>query len=1121
MVIFAFGLPEFRRPRPLRSHLVIVVALLLITSFGHGGQTTPAQPVPHFRNTAPGVHYVGSKICAGCHYQIYRDFSRTEMGNSMFLPGRLAELGWLTQPVDFVNQHHNRHYQIFSRGSKVFESEYQLDSNGNEIFRHTEELAYVIGTGANGATPIVQRGDYLFQAPISYYSGTKSWDLSPNYEVRDLGFGLPVTSDCVGCHSGRTQPVRDTENKYQNPAVLEPAIGCERCHGPGELHLAERQMGKPVPSGADTSIVNPAKLPFWLADNICMNCHEGDIRSFQPGKSWDDFRPGTPLNDTVTILKAPIDPKATQSPLLEHYYSMTLSRCYRGSGGKLGCQSCHDPHVEPSAEAAPEYFRGRCLQCHTERSCTLDLQKRLAAEPLDACTNCHMAKRPALTVSHSTLTDHRILRAADEPYPKSAFAESLPGTGLIHINAIPGKPDSVPPVALLRAYRNQIVRSRLEYKDYYFVSLDRLIKAGSQDAFVLSAIAQKAASDGDMPKAVRFARQALEHGPASENDYELLSTFLARAGDSAGSIRALKQGLAIAPYSDGLYEDLTERELASNHNDEAAATLQRGLELFPEDAVLREAAQQISARQHFEKGIAQFRQRNFPAALDELRVAAQADPNNAEAHDYIGVILGESGKLEEAEAEFQQAAKLDPAFPDPHFHLGLAHLKAGSTDAAISEYQEALLLNPRMVEAQYGLSEICGKLGDADGAIRLLRQVTQAEPDFAEAHYNLGLNLWNRYKTSNGLRQKGELDEAAQELRKATELEPTQPGAFLALGELLADKGDLGPSVESLQKALALQPANAELHYNLGLCLRLKGDLNAAAAEFRATLKFAPQYALAHRSLGLVLRESGDLEAAATELRLAVAELPDDPQGHHLLGTVLLRQNDLQGAIAELRKAVELNPNLAEARASLSQALRKAGRNDNSQQEAAALKQINAATSGQGQAMILIETAAQNTKGKEFSAAVSNLQQAVALSPNLVEAQYQLGVALRQSGDLQKSEEALRRVLQLDPNHAQAHLELGLVLAQRGDSAQGASELRRAVQLAPSLTQAHTALGKLAESSKDWATAIREYQAAAAWNPQDRQTHIDLARSLKASGHVQEAAREMQLAEKLGSHPAR
>ena len=165
---------------------------------------------------------MGSNVCKGCHLVIYQNFSRTEMGNSTSLPNRLLDLGWLSQPVDIFNEKHNRHYQVFARDGKVYQSEYGLDDKGKETFRHTEELAYVVGTGANGVTPIVRRGNYLFQAPISYYTARKAWDLSPNYEVRDLGFSLPVTADCIGCHTGRTQPVpgREKDGLYGDPPIL-------------------------------------------------------------------------------------------------------------------------------------------------------------------------------------------------------------------------------------------------------------------------------------------------------------------------------------------------------------------------------------------------------------------------------------------------------------------------------------------------------------------------------------------------------------------------------------------------------------------------------------------------------------------------------------------------------------------------------------------------------------------------------------------------------------------------------------------------------------------------------------------------------------------------------------
>ena len=548
-----------------------------------------------YRNTAPGVRYVGSETCKRCHATIYAQYSHTAMGQSASLPAKLLDMGWLAKPLEIFNERENRRYQVLARGGKVYESEYGVDGSGQETFRHTEELAYVVGTGANGVTPIVRRGNYLFQAPVSYYTAKKAWDLSPNYEVRDLGFSLPVTADCIGCHTGRTQPVAGREGLYGDPPVLELAIGCERCHGPGELHVLERQSGEPVASAPDPTIVNPARLSRWLADNICMSCHEGDIRALQPGKTEGDFRPGTPLNDTVAILKAPIDPKALESPLLEHYYSMTLSKCYQGSKGKLGCQSCHDPHVQPSVEDSAAYFRRQCLRCHSEQSCTLDPQKRLAQQPSDACSTCHMQRQPALTVAHSTLTDHRIVRLPGEPYPESAF-KAAPNTGFIHVNAVPGMENKIPAVSLLRAYRQELVRSHLEYKDYYFSLLDQLSQSNHGDPFVLSAIAQRALSDREVTKATRYARQVIDQGSTSVYDYLFLDQLLAQAGEFTACVDLLKKGLAMAPYNNLFYESLAARELAAGRRADGVATIKRGLELFPEDSVLRDLDREVTAR---------------------------------------------------------------------------------------------------------------------------------------------------------------------------------------------------------------------------------------------------------------------------------------------------------------------------------------------------------------------------------------------------------------------------------------------------------------------------------------------------------------------------------------------
>ena len=319
------------------------------------------------------------------------------------------------------------------------------------------------------------------------------------------------------------------------------------------------------------------------------------------------------------------------------------------------------------------------------------------------------------------------------------------------------------------------------------------------------------------------------------------------------------------------------------------------------------------------------------------------------------------------------------------------------------------------------------KSADLDGAIRLLREVLKAAPDFGEAHYNLGLNLWNRYKSSTGLRQKADLDDAQDELKTASRLQPRQPAMYFVLGQVMSDRGDLASAVENLQKAVDLDPANPDYHYNLGLALRLKGDMEPAGAQFREAIRLNPNHALAHRSLGLVLREGGDLPAAAAELRLAVAQRPDDAEGHHILGTVLLKLNDVTGAIEEFRRAISLDPYLAQAHASLAQALQKAGQKEESQKQLAELEKLNLGTANVGRAMILVESCrGPHKEWSARSAAVGELQEAVTLSPDFTEAHYQLGLALAQSPDgSAKAESAFRQVLQLNPNHAPAASSVG------------------------------------------------------------------------------------------------
>jgi hypothetical protein len=568
------------------------------------GTQTAASVAPSkstsYRNTSPGIAYVGSNVCAGCHAEIYSRYTGTDMGRSMSLASDEAQRSVPGQ-VTIQDAKLNRFFQVLRRGSDLYQAEYELAPDGSEVFRTAEKLQYAIGSGANGTGYIVKRGDYLFEAPLSYYSKSKSWGLSPGYEFGDYGFSRAIPAECLACHSGMAQPVPHREGLYRNPPFRELAIGCENCHGPGQLHVQERMKTTPIAGGIDTAIVNPAKLPGWLADNICMNCHQGgDMKVPRPGKDYFDFRPGTPLQDTAAIFALPIRRESPpSSPLLQHYWSMILSRCYRSSGGRMSCISCHDPHIQPASDAT-SYYRRRCLSCHAEQSCSLPLALRKGKNPSDDCAGCHMPKQNLAEIAHSALTNHRIVAREDEPYPEIAFHETTPELpDLVLLNAVPGAKEATPPLALLQVYGG-LLNSHPEYRQHYVTLLHRLAQSDRDNPIVLSGLAWEKLSEGKpegREEAIRYLFLAIKAGSTAATDYETLVDILTRAGRTSEAIAVAGRGLELNPYDQRLYKSKAFLHITAREYAEALRAMKKELELFSQDDLMRGLIRKAEAAQ--------------------------------------------------------------------------------------------------------------------------------------------------------------------------------------------------------------------------------------------------------------------------------------------------------------------------------------------------------------------------------------------------------------------------------------------------------------------------------------------------------------------------------------------
>jgi hypothetical protein len=576
----------------LRSGFLSVIALSLI-----GVAAALLADMKAAKNAAPatqsktaGAEYAGSAACAQCHKEIYQNFSKTGMGRSMSLVPP-ALLKTIHAPASVQDQNSNAHIEVELRDGKLFQTEYEKGADGQEIYRDSHELEWIIGAGENGFGGLIKRDDYLFQAPLSFYSRTQSWALSPGYEFSNYGFNRPILPACIFCHSGRPGAIPEGNGRFESPPFSELAIGCENCHGPGLAHVLAMQIGGETFQGHDPNIVNPANLSSTLADDICMSCHQtGDVRVLKPGKDFKDFRPGTPLDNTLSILMVPPRRESPpQSDLLEHYYSMTLSKCYRASAGKLGCISCHDPHVEPSREEAPVYFRNKCLACHSEKSCMLALDVRQHQQPADDCAGCHMRKRDVQEISHSSITNHRILSRPDEAFPEAAFQQTTSALpDLIHLNPAPGQKDTTPPpLVLLQAY-GELAEQHPEYLKRYFEVLDQLEKTDPNNSLVLAATGTRDLQTGKYEEAVTHLQRALQTGPSKTVLYTELAEALVKLDRSAEAAVVLRKAIALDPFNSSVQKTLIVRLIELKEFSGARTALENYVGRFPEDSFMRQ-----------------------------------------------------------------------------------------------------------------------------------------------------------------------------------------------------------------------------------------------------------------------------------------------------------------------------------------------------------------------------------------------------------------------------------------------------------------------------------------------------------------------------------------------------
>jgi hypothetical protein len=539
-----------------------------------------------FQNVRPDIRYVGDAACADCHHDIVQTYRQHPMGRS------------LTPIADFVARQHygkeaNNPFQAFGlrflvdrRGDEVFHEVAKLNAKGETVCRVKLKADYVIGSGARGHSYLTERDGFVFQTPISWYTQQHIWDRSPGFSERLLS-GRAVVADCLFCHVNRVEAVPDTINRYRLPLFRGHAIGCERCHGPGELHVRDRSQFAPV-AGTDRSIVNPLHLPHSSREAVCQQCHlEGEKRVLRRGRDGFDFRPGLPLESIFSVFvraaKEGEDFKA-----VTHVEQMYLSRCFRAGTGanKMGCISCHDPHEAVGPDKRFGYYREKCLRCHGKSpgddSCAAPAARRLAVNQ-DSCIDCHMPRYSAADIVHTAATDHRILRrqgASSLVRGPASLANGLPLTPF-HARHDARDPELRRDQAIALAALLDLKRVAPLYVNPTLDMLDEAVAEFPMDLAAREARARLLAGQHRSTDALAGFKAVLELAPNREVALASAASLTMQMGDAAEAVTLWRRAVTVNPWAPDYRRNLAVLLARQGNWDEAAVHARAWRELNP------------------------------------------------------------------------------------------------------------------------------------------------------------------------------------------------------------------------------------------------------------------------------------------------------------------------------------------------------------------------------------------------------------------------------------------------------------------------------------------------------------------------------------------------------------
>lgn len=244
--------------------------------------------------------------------------------------------------------------------------------------------------------------------------------------------------------------------------------------------------------------------------------------------------------------------------------------------------------------------------------------------------------------------------------------------------------------------------------------------------------------------------------------------------------------------------------------------------------------------------------------------------------------------------------------------------------------------------------------------------------------------------------------------------------------------GEFEKAVEPLKRAIELQPDYFHAHTDLGVLYIKLDKLDLAEQSLQRAIKINDKIYIPQLNLAIIYNKQGKYKQAVDVLTKVRRRNPDLAKLHYPLIEALMGAQDWESAEGELKRALKV----------------------------ADLDKVD----------LNIKLGTVMMKRNNFAGAISALQQATAEEPDNALAQFNLGAALFQAGDLDQSEKALVKAYKSEgAKMAGAQLLLGQIYFQKKDYAKAVESFElylKDLPAAPNASQVKEAIEQLRQALK-------------------------------------------------------